>query len=483
MPPNPVHALDQPWRWFGALFEAALDAILVADDRTRLVDANPAACALLGYSRAELLALTLPEVIAKSPDELAEDWRHLLRAGTMSGEYEVRCKDGTARVIEFRAVANFVPGLHVSSMRDVTARTRADAELRRQKELLQTIVDHIPVMLNFLDAGARVRWINNECERVLGWSLEEAQTMDLFASAYPDLASRQEVLDYLRAAPPGWRDFRTRRKDGFVVEIAWASVLLSDGTAIGIGQDVTGRKRVEEELRASGEQLRRLSARVEHAVEHERTELARELHDQLGQSLTALKMDLAWIHQRLEGPHRDAALLAEKTVAMSAAVDGIIREVRRISAGLRPIALDRLGLLEAIEWQADEFERRTGVRCRFDSNTAAVDLESDQATQIFRIVQEALTNTTRHAHATRATIVARKRRDRFVVEIRDNGRGITNDALADPSALGLAGMRERALLAGGELTIGRSGRKGTVVQVTVPLSRVGKAGAEAVGED
>jgi signal transduction histidine kinase len=282
-------------------------------------------------------------------------------------------------------------------------------------------------------------------------------------------------MDYLRAAPTGWRDFSTRRKDGVVIQTAWALVPLSDGTIIGIGQDITNRKRVEEELRSSGEQLRRLSARLEHAVEHERTELARELHDELGQSLTALKMDLVWVNQRLETLHPDARALTEKTAAMSTAVDGIIREVRRISAGLRPSALDRLGLLEAIEWQADEFERRTGVRCRFDSNTTTVDLRGAPATQIFRIVQEALTNTTRHAHATRVTIAARKRRDRFVLEIRDNGRGISDEALADASALGIAGMRERALLAGGELTIGRAGRKGTVVRITVPLSRGDKA--------
>jgi PAS domain S-box-containing protein len=341
-----------------------------------------------------------------------------------------------------------------------------DVEARRHLELLQTIVDHIPVMLNWLDMHGHILWINQESQRVLGWSLKEAQAQDIFAAAYPDPAYREEVLEFMRSAPAGWRDFRTRRKDGVVIETAWAVVHLSDGTAIGIGQDITERKRVEAQLRTSGEQLRRISARIEHAVEHERTELARELHDQLGQALTALKMDLVWVTQQIQDPRPDPrAALSDKTAAMSTAVDTIIREVRRISAGLRPIALDRLGLLEAIEWQADEFERRTGIRCRFDSNVSSVDLAVDQATQIFRIVQEALTNTTRHARATRVTIVARLLRDRFVLEVRDNGRGISAEALADPSALGLAGMRERALLAGGELTITRPGRRGTVVRV------------------
>lgn len=472
-PTHPNAHADQRWRWFGALFEVAVDAILIADDGGRYVDANPAACVLLGYSRDELLSLGVSDILGH-PERFADDWQAFLQRGTRSGEYVVRRKDGTLRTTEFRAVANFVPGLHVSSMRDITARKRADEELLRQKELLQTIVDHIPVMLNFIDPTGRVVWINKEWKRVLGWDLNEAQAVDVLQAAYPDPRDHQEVLHWVQTASLGWRDFRTRRKDGAIIDTAWAIVRLSDDTTIGIGQDITDRKRVEEELRSSGEQLRRLSARVEQAVEHERTELARELHDQLGQSLTALKMDLVWLNQHLETLSAEAQSLTDKTAAMSGAVDGIIREVRRISAGLRPIALDRLGLLEAIEWQAGEFERRTGVRCRFEVNTTTIDVSGAQATQIFRIVQEALTNTTRHAHATRVTIVARTHRDRFVLEVRDNGRGIPDEALADPSALGLAGMRERALLASGELTIARAGRKGTVVRVALPLSRSGK---------
>ena len=352
-------APDRPWRWFEALFAAALDAVLVADDQGRCIDANPAAQTLLGYSLDELRQLRVQDLTALDPTRpFAEQWERFLSSGRSSGEFEVRCKDGTGRTVALRAVANVVPERHVWTLRDIT--------------------------------------------------------------------------------------------------------------------EITERKRVEAQLRTSGEQLRRISARIEHAIEHERTELARELHDQLGQALTALKMDLAWLTQQIDQlPPEARATLSDKTTAMSTAIDTIIREVRRISAGLRPIALDRLGLLEAIEWQADEFERRTGIRCRFDSKVSAVDLASDQATQIFRIVQEALTNTTRHAQATRVTIVAGLLRSRFVLEVRDNGRGISTEALADPSALGLAGMRERALLAGGELTIARVGRKGTVVRITVAVPAKG----------
>lgn len=227
-------------------------------------------------------------------------------------------------------------------------------------------------------------------------------------------------------------------------------------------------KRVEEELRSSREQLRRLSARVDSTIERERTELARELHDQLGQSLTALKMDLAWIAAQVEEASGDPIAIGKKIAAMMQAIDTTIRRVRRISADLRPIALDRLGLLDAIAWLADDFERRTGVRCRLESRIETLDLAPDRATQVFRIVQEALVNTTRHANATRVTIAARLCGGICHIDVRDNGRGISHEEAADPRSLGLLGMRERALLVGGDVTISRAGRKGTIVAITIP---------------
>jgi PAS domain S-box-containing protein len=326
-------------------------------------------------------------------------------------------------------------------------------------------------MLNFIDMDGRITWINKQWQEVLGWSLDEVRTLDIYRAAFPASSDRDAALRALRSRIPGWHDSRIRRKDGQFIDTAWAMVHLSDGTAIGIGQDIRERKRVEEELRASREQLRRLSARVDQAIEHERTELARELHDQLGQSLTALKIDITWLRDQPPVLVPEAKAVREKAAAITTAIDATIRDVRRISAGLRPVTLDRLGLLETIEWQTGQFERLTGVRCRFESHVGAVDLAGEQATQVFRILQEALTNTTRHANASRVSIVARARQGCFVLEIRDNGRGISDKALADPSALGLLGMRERALLAGGELTVGRAGRKGTIVVIKVPTSR------------
>lgn len=460
-----------PWRRAGVFFDAALDAILIADDAGRVVDANRAACALFGYSHAELTTAAVSDLVpAVSRGEFEQCWASFLGGGWSRSEAAMHTHDGSGLVVELRAVAGLVPGLHMICVRDVTERKKADAELRQQKQLLQLIVDHIPVMLNFIDMDGHIRWINREWQNVLGWSMEEVLSLEIYREAFPDPAERDLALSTLRSRASGWRDARIRNKHGEYIDSSWAMVHLADGTAIGIGQDIRERKRVEEELRASREQLRRLSARVNDAIERERTDLARELHDQLGQSLTALKLDLAWLHKQPPIVGREAKALRDKIATMSTAIDETIRQIRRISAGLRPVALERLGLLATIEWQTEQFERLTGVRCRFTSHVDKLTLPSDHAMQVYRILQEALTNTTRHANASRVSIVARVRQRRFVLEVRDNGRGISEEALADRTALGLLGMRERALLAGGELTIARAGRKGTVVIVAVPLA-------------
>jgi signal transduction histidine kinase len=233
-----------------------------------------------------------------------------------------------------------------------------------------------------------------------------------------------------------------------------------------------------EEVRDSREQIRRLSAHSAQIAEHERTELARLLHDQIGQLLAVMKIDLAWMSQRLPKASLAERGLHQKAAAMARNIDGAIRQIRRISTALRPMALDRLGLMAAVEWQAGEFERRSAVRCRFESHVRQLALDRDCATQIFRILQEALTNVSRHAGATRVTITARRLKGKFVLTVRDNGKGIADSELTNSKSFGLLGMRERALLIGADVSVGRAGRMGTTVRLTVSLPHLPKtAGA------
>ena len=220
------------------------------------------------------------------------------------------------------------------------------------------------------------------------------------------------------------------------------------------------------ERRQLDDDLRALPAAIETAREEERTNIAREIHDELGQALTALKLDIALVARRLTNGSADE--LRTKLEEMGLATEDIIGSVRRISAALRPGILDDLGLRAALEWQAEEFTRRTGTACHMRADVADLQLERDLATTVFRIFQEALTNITRHANATRVEVYLRLERGSLKLDIADDGVGVP-EISPRSSSLGLLGMRERARRCGGECLIQRRKPHGTLVALSVPL--------------
>ena len=243
---------------------------------------------------------------------------------------------------------------------------------------------------------------------------------------------------------------------------------------VAVFDDITERKKIEEDLRASREQLRALAARVEHVREEERASLARELHDELGQGLTALQIDLAWLdgHLRTAGP-ADLAVLRDKIADMVPRAERLIETTQAISAAMRPGVLDDLGLVAAMEWLAADFEKRTGLACaaKLPAADIAVDLACSVA--LFRIVQEALTNVVRHAKASRVEIRLRISEGEILLEVEDNGRGITPQQVAGSNSLGLLSMRERAAVFGGSVDIQSAAGTGTTVRAIMPMNGLG----------
>lgn len=227
-------------------------------------------------------------------------------------------------------------------------------------------------------------------------------------------------------------------------------------------------RRAEEELRGSREQLRRLAAHLQSVREEERTRISREIHDGLGQALTGLKMDLSWLVRKRDENQNS---LGEKTKSMLDVVDSIIQTVRNISTDLRPGVLDYLGLAAAIEWQVHEFQKRSATQCQLGLPIEEIPMDGTCSTAMFRIFQETLTNIARHAHATKVKINLEENDGSAILEVADNGRGIRQSSLFDPKSLGLLGMRERALLLGGEVSIRRNDGEGTTVTVRIPLRR------------
>ena len=229
----------------------------------------------------------------------------------------------------------------------------------------------------------------------------------------------------------------------------------------------------EEEVRESREQLRALAARLQAAREEERIRIAREIHDDLGELLTGFKLGLAWLKDQIENNPAisNRQDMKERLAALGSLADTTTNRVRKLCTELRPAILDDLGLVAAIEWHTSEFQKRTNIRCETILNEEQIVVTSEQASAIFRIFQEILTNVARHSQASKIRVRLTADDTNVVLEIKDNGRGIQPDQMAGTGSLGLLGMRERAAALGGKVDIhGQKGR-GTTVTVTIPVAQ------------
>ena len=282
---------------------------------------------------------------------------------------------------------------------------------------------------------------------------------------------KKAITDALYEQKPYNIEHRIVLEDGTLKIIhEQGEVTFTDGEPVlmvGTVQDITERTIQEEKLRNSREQLRNLSAHLHTVREQERTSIAREIHDELGQALTALKMDLSWLGNK----YRTHEPLVEKMKSMVKLVDSTIRTVKKISSELRPVVLDDLGLAAAIEWQAAEFQKRSGIGCEVNFVPDDIILDRAISTTIFRIFQEALTNVMRHAGATKVTVSLEERDGEVFLGVQDNGKGITEKQMTDPKSFGLIGMRERVQFFGGEVRITGARGKGTSLAITIPLGK------------
>ncbi|HBL23013.1 MAG TPA: hypothetical protein DDZ40_02735 [Deltaproteobacteria bacterium] len=240
-------------------------------------------------------------------------------------------------------------------------------------------------------------------------------------------------------------------------------------------QEIAERRKIEAALQDSHERLRHLSIHLQKIREDERTTLSRELHDEFGQALTGMKLDVSWIKRRL--PENDGLIL-ERLNSVLAALDRTIITVQQMSARLRPVALDDFGLRDAVELAVRDLTKRTDIVSRIVSEPYNIGLNDTVSTGAFRILQESLTNVVRHSRAQDVTISLKKKKGIFTMEISDNGKGITKKELVDPRSIGLTGMHERAHAMGGTLTIMGVRGKGTTVTLTVPLRPVNTSDKE-----
>jgi two-component system, NarL family, sensor histidine kinase UhpB len=353
-------------------------------------------------------------------------------------------------------------------------RHKVQAQIASNEKLLRAMSAAMGDGVLVLDRENRLILMNPEAERLLGWGEYELAQMDIHDTihSYNKYSHAREACPILNMSKMGgiYRcyDDVFMRKSGEPFPVSYVvTPILEQAEIVAtvmVFQDITTRKQMEDELRESRGQLRALSSFLQTVREEERKRIARELHDELGQALTALKIDIDWLEtQQIAQDVKVAA----KLVSMGHVLSKTVESVRRIAEDLRPGMLDDLGLAAAIEWQVEQFQERTDIVCELRMNREEFELEDNVATSVFRIIQEALTNTARHAEAGRVHIVVEEQGDQIHLEVRDNGKGF--HPAPRKRSYGLLGIRERVNMLGGEMQITSEPGNGTCVRASIPL--------------
>ena len=427
-----------------------------------------------GFSRNEIINQPIFNLSSSMDEGLADKLREVLRARPPVIDTEVRfkTKDGRAMIANTSAVIIDLDGepCYLWAANDITERKHAEEALQASESRFSIAFNSNPMLASIsMLEGGRFLAVNDSFVALTGYSREEAiGHTALELNLWPDPKDRRNIM-YKLKKETRVRDFEAaiRLKNGEerILLLSVEKIEL-DGQVclLHVADDITLRKRAEQALRA-------LSARLDSAREEEGTRIAREIHDELGGALTGLKWDLEKIDKTLNSLAGGLQLaeVRNRIGSMTTLIETTINTVRRIAAELRPGVLDDLGLVAAIEWQIEQFQLRSGLKCHLTNNANEIELDREKATAVFRILQEILTNVLRHAQASNLYVKLVRTKHYFEVEVKDDGRGITESQRTNSQSLGLLGMKERALLVGGDVRVTGEEGAGTTVVVRVPL--------------
>jgi two-component system, NarL family, sensor histidine kinase UhpB len=477
---TPVASFDQ---LDGAAAYAACDAIVAVDEQQRIVMFNPAAQRMFGYSAGEVLGSPLSRLIpaerreahARHLGDFARSNRSEARMGERGFVTGLRANgerfaaEASISRAEFAGASG--PGqVFIALLRDLDLEQGLQQQIDLLNRRMRAVFELAPVAIWITDAE-RIVFANRACAALFGASEREALIgRSIYELLAPEScgAVRQMVTQALHgAASASTIHERIARLDGQQRDVVIAIASLPDhGHTVMqmVITDISEREHENRELERSRRRLRSLSASMVHAREDERRRIARELHDELGQRLTALKMELA----SLKGDAPGSAP-ARRIDAMLEMVDDTVATVRRIATELRPLMLDDLGLNAAIGWLADSWSRRMGVAVTLHLGAAEPAIDDAGSIALYRMVQEALTNIARHARATKVCIEVQHSGSDLLLTVLDNGVGFDEASMFREGSHGLMGIRERALMLGGELMIGNSPSGGGRVTVRLPL--------------
>ncbi len=431
-----------------------------------------------GYPEDELLQMSPTSIIVpEDRRKTAKNAVMMLKEQRFSPyEFRILTQDGRIKWIMETVMSITYRGKRaiLGNSMDITDRKEAGRRLEELEALESSILDAIPQAVVGLHER-RINFANHSVRLIFGWRREEligksirmiyrneAEADKIGALFYSTLERQRTYETEFPCLRKGGEEILCRMKASRIGE------KLREKRIVVTYEDITAEKKAEEELRRSREELRNLSIHLQSVREEERTRVARKIHDELGQTLTALQMDLSWLAHHL--PARAKAAY-EKISGMSHLMETALESVHHISTELRPSLLDDLGLASAIEWQAAEFQKRSGIRCQVRIRSLNAPLDRELATTIFRIFQETLTNVARHSKATLCHVSLSDNAKELCLEVADNGIGITQWQVDDPGSFGMIGMRERAHLWGGTVHIRNAKPSGTIVRVMIPLTQ------------
>ena len=470
-------ALEANEAKYRELVQNANSIILRMDPKGKVTFFNEFAQMFFGYTEEEMLGCSVVGTIVPETESSGRDLDFMIKDIGIHPENYINngnenmrrngervwvawtnktIRDGNGKVIEILCIGN-----------DITEHRQLESLLEESEEryrrLFETANDGIVLLEKH---EGKITHANPAATEMFGYSKEECIGKKLQNIGVPlDMGDFQKVMQTLdRSGIIYYDDVPVKTKSGQYIDTDIYMVDRARLVQCNI-RDITERKRAAEVIKKNEEQLRNLTAYMQKVTEMERTNIAREIHDELGQALTILKMDLSFLRKMFP---EDQTSILEKTDAMSRLIDKTIQMVKRIATDLRPGLLDDLGLSAAIEWQLGEFQKRTGIICKIIIDPKDVTFASDRNTALFRIFQETLTNIARHAEAKEVSVSLKQKDGQIELKVQDNGRGITEEELTHPKSFGLIGIRERAIIFGGNSIVKGFPGKGTTVTVKIP---------------
>ena len=462
-------AIKESEEKYRTLVEQASDGIYIADANGRIVTVNSSGCRLSGYSEAEIIGKTIDEFVPK--DELLINplrFDELKQGKTVLSERKIKLKSG--EILQIESITKMLSdGRILSFVRDITERTKARDEIIKEKNLSDSIINSLPGIFYLYDEGGNfLRW-NKNFEFVSGYidtEIMKMKPLDFFDAGERDLLKQKGEEVFTRGMADVEAHFLTKDKRKIPYYFnGWRVMFEGKPCLIGVGIDISEKRKSEELLIKSHEDVRRLASHLTQVREEERRRIGREIHDELGQQLTAIKMDVAWIDKKTPG---DTGLIKNKLKNIISLLDGSNESVRRILTELSPGIIDNHGLPEGLESLNRQFAAATGISVEFTTNESTINLVPEISNCIFRVYQESLTNIMRYAQADKVVTSINITKDTVDVTIKDNGKGFDTTAIQTKKSFGILGMKERVLSQNGKFELQSKMGRGTKIMVTVP---------------